>query len=157
MVQEMYGKMKESYEMKMEGGSMDVEGALHEIYGKYQNMSEGNMEPVYDEISELMMYEEDMPLNEVMPFSDEEMETFSRKPAYRKELGSKEEKIEIVDDEEEYYDPFEQFDADNPESGIDEEYLYEDDDMCMECGKSGMYESVKRKLNILKKKNRNRF
>lgn len=154
MVQEMYEKMKESYEMKMEGGSMDVEGALHEIYGKYQNMSEGNMDPMYQEISELMMYEEDMPLDEVMSFSDEEMETFSGKPKYRKEKSNSFEDGE-VDPE---YNPFEEFDADNPEEdGIDEEYLYEDDDMCMECGKSGMYESVKRKLNILKKKNRNRF
>ena len=150
MVKEMYGKMKESYEMKMEGGSMDVEGALHEIYGKYQNMSEGNMEPMYDEISELMMYEEDMPEPEDFSFEEEEdyMPSEEEREYSRKSLSG----------EEDSYNPFEEFFADNPEEiGIDEEYLYEDDEMCMECGKSGMYESVKRKLNILKKKNRNRF
>jgi hypothetical protein len=147
MVKEMYEKMKESYEMKMEGGSMDVEGALHEIYGKYQNMSEGNMEPMYEEISELMMYEEDMPLDEVMSFSDEEMKTFSN-PKYRKEKPNPFE-------EEEEYNSFEEFDADNPEEGfygIDKEYVNEDDDMCMECGKSSMYESVRKKIYSLKKK-----
>jgi NAD(P)H-flavin reductase len=142
--------MKEAYEMKMEGGHMDVEGALHEIYGKYQNMSEGNMEPMYQEISELMMYDEDKPdPKEYYSFEEEDYMPSEEELEYsRKSLSG----------EEDSYDPFSEFFADNPEEkGIDEEYLYEDDDVCMECGKSGMYESVKRKLNILKKKNRNRF
>jgi len=151
MVQEMYEKMKESYEMKMEGGHMDVEGALHEIYGKYQNMSEGNMEPMYQEISELMMYEEDMPLDEVMSFSDEEMNLFTKGSRYRKERDGEEE------EEEEEYNPFEERDADNPEYGIDEEYLYEDDEMCEQCGKSEMYESIKRKINSFKKSKNNKY
>jgi hypothetical protein len=151
MVQEMYEKMKESYEMKMEGGHMDVEGALHEIYGKYQNMSEGNMEPMYKEISELMMYEEDMPLDEVMSFSDEEMDLFTKRSKYRKEGGGEEE------EEEEEYNPFEERDADNPEYEIDEEYLYEDDEMCEQCGKSEMYESIKRKINSFKKSKNNKY
>lgn len=152
MVQEMYEKMKESYEMKMEGGHMDVEGALHEIYEKYQKMSEGNMNPMYKEISELMMYEEDMP-------EPEEDYGYEKEEDYMpSEEESEYARKSLSDTDEEDYDPFEEFYADNPEKyGMDEEYLYEDDEMCMECGKSGMYESVKRKLNLLKKKNRNRF
>jgi hypothetical protein len=150
MVQEMYEKMKESYEMKMEGGHMDVEGALHEIYGKYQNMSEGNMEPMYKEISELMMYEEDKP-DPTEDYSFEEEDYMPSEEEREYSIKS------LSGEDEDGYDPFSEFYADNPEYGIYEEYLYEDDEMCEQCGKSEMYESIKRKINSFKKSKNNKY
>jgi hypothetical protein len=147
MVKEMYGKMKESYEMKMEGGSMDVEGILHEIYEKYQDMSEGNMETMYEEISELMMYDEPTEYSsEEGGYEPSDEEKMSASQSYGEDYGNMGTGFGKFGEEES---------ADNPEEefyDLGEEYVNEEDDMCMECGKSSMYESVRKKIYSLKKK-----
>lgn len=145
MVDEMYKKLKESYEMKMEGEDMNVEGALYEIYEKYQKMSEGNMNSMYEEISELMMYDEPKEYSsEDGGYNPSDEEKMSASQSYGEDYGNKGTGFSKYGEEE--------F-ADNPEFyGLDEEYLNEDDDVCMECGKSSMYESVRKKIYSLKKK-----
>jgi hypothetical protein len=55
MVQKMVEIQKEAYETQMEGGqSMDITEKMCQVYEAYQNMSEGNMKPVYEELKEMM-------------------------------------------------------------------------------------------------------
>jgi hypothetical protein len=61
-VQEMYNKLKESQANQMESGAIDnMNESLSEIFNRYRGMSEGSMDGLTDEISEMMGYEDDMP------------------------------------------------------------------------------------------------
>lgn len=133
MVQEMYNKLKEAYETQMESGAIDnMNESLSEIFNRYRGMSEGSMDGLTDEISEMMGYEDDMPepkFNEENSDGDFSLEDDdSDDNPFRKELDSKK-----------YgYNPFEERDADNPDDNYDmfeeecfdceEEFEFEDED-----------------------------
>jgi hypothetical protein len=166
---EMVGKMveiqKEAYKARMEGmgETMNINEKLCEVYEAYQNMAEGNMKPVYEEIKEMMNPEE----------SIEESKDMSNEKRYDPETGNSyinpdrgveytEEEMDDIQDTINTFGSGEEIDFSqfgskkqyqNPEEEAEEadradferkrfdrdDYLEEE--LCMECGDKGDGES----------------
>jgi hypothetical protein len=119
MVQKMVEIQKEAYETQMEGGqSMDITEKLCEVYEAYQNMSEGNMKPVYEELKEMMNPEPVEPRYGSLE-GEEGYEGF----------GSDEEDEESQEDYE-----ARQYDAYKRDYEDEERYNPLEEESCMECG-----------------------
>jgi len=126
MVQEMYNKLKEAYETQMESGAIDnMNESLSEIFNRYRGMSEGSMDGLTDEISEMMGYEDDMPEPREPRFRKEDSygdfsleDDDSDDNPFSKEFDSKKDE----------YNSFEERDADNPDDNYD---MFEEE--CFDC------------------------
>jgi hypothetical protein len=110
MVQEMYEIQKEAYKMKMEGGVMDnMNEKMQECYERYQGMSQGNMDEMYNEMADMMEY----------PTVDEMEETHDAKANL---YTQSDEEFVFEDDLEEVHDS-----KANLYNQSDEEFVFEDD------------------------------
>jgi hypothetical protein len=130
MVQKMVEIQKEAYETQMEGGeSMDITEKLCEVYEAYQNMSEGNMESVYEELTEMMNPEPVEPYKEE---GDDDIYGHSEEKEINPETGdyyTDEDMKDIYADEEAEHWINQDKMYGNYEDNLEEE-------LCMECGDS---------------------
>jgi hypothetical protein len=121
MVQKMVEIQKEAYETQMEGGqSMDITEKMCQVYEAYQNMSEGNMKPVYEELKEMMNPKED-----------------PEEPPYGSLKGEKGyEGFDSDEGDEESQEDYEarQYDAYKRDYEDEERYNPLEEESCMECG-----------------------
>lgn len=134
MVQEMYNKLKEAYETQMESGAIDnMNESLSEIFNRYRGMSEGSMDGLTDEISEMMGYEDDMPEPREPRFDrksmyDDEEEEWG--PSYEDQKSAS---VNFSSDK--FVDNGHNFGDESyaDQSYMDDQAYYLDEEICLDC------------------------
>ena len=126
MVDKMVQVQKEAYKARMEGMGepVDINEKLCEVYEAYQNMAEGNMKPVYEELKEMMN-----------PEPEEPEESEESEYGEYGDFGTEKEYGEYLRGSEESREDYEarKYDSDKRDIEDTETYFPLEEDLCMEC------------------------